>query len=465
MRRRRLAGNPFFMVLDEIMYFLYSLFFSVWIVLMTPIFLYRALRHGKYRQGVAQRLGNLPASLRWEGRPTIWFHACSVGETLSIEPLVRELNNLFPEARLVFSTVTATGQTLARERFSVYGQGNTFYFPFDLGWVCRRFLDFIRPTLIVITDTEIWPNLLRQAHKSSIPVVMANGRISDKSVKLYRFVTPLMKRVFQSYGAFLMQSEDDAQRIRAIGAPAHKVIVSGNMKYDKQPVEQEKVEAAARALDDALGISSEPGGLIVAGSTHEGEEQVLFEALGKVRLSPGLENTRLLVAPRHPERFDAVAELASRFGFAVKRRSGKKQEERGAQVLLLDSIGELATAYRFATIAFVGGTLIAHGGQNIVEPAWYSKPIVIGPSMENFRRTAADFLARGALKQLRAPISDRQAQIGELGELFSKLLVDEETRFSLGRAARGVLEKNRGASKFTAEKIAALFREAAGRSL
>ncbi|MGC9195055.1 MAG: 3-deoxy-D-manno-octulosonic acid transferase [Syntrophobacteraceae bacterium] len=445
------------------MYFLYSFFFSAWIALMTPVFLYRALRHGKYRQGAAQRLGNLPANLRSDGWPTIWFHSCSVGETLSIEPLVRELHTRFPEARLVFSTVTRTGQALARERFSAYGQANTFYFPFDLGWVCRRFLDFIRPTLIVITDTEIWPNLLRQAHKSSIPVVMANGRISDKSARLYRFVRPLMKRVFQSYDAFLMQSEDDAERIRTIGAPADKVIVSGNMKYDKQPGDPEKGEEAARALDEALGISLAPGGLIVAGSTHEGEEQVLFEVLGKVRLSPGLEKTRLLVAPRHPERFDAVAELASRSGFMVRRRSKKNSEVGGADVLLLDSIGELATAYRFATIAFVGGTLIAHGGQNILEPAWHSKPIVIGPSMENFRQTAADFLARGALEQLSAPISDRQAQIGELSGLFAKLLLDKEKRTSLGRAARGVLEKNRGASKFTAEKIAALFTEAAGR--
>jgi 3-deoxy-D-manno-octulosonic-acid transferase len=439
------------------MYFLYSFFFSAWIALMTPIFLYRALRHGKYRQGAAQRLGNLPGSLRSDGRPTIWFHSCSVGETLSIEPLVSELHKRFPEARLVFSTVTGTGQTLARQRFSIYGQGNTFYFPFDLGWVCRRFLDFIRPTLIVITDTEIWPNLLRQAHKSSIPVVMANGRISDRSAKLYRFVRPLMKRVFQSYGAFLMQSEEDAQRIRTLGAPADKVIVSGNMKYDKEPAEREKGEEAARALDEALGISSLPGGLIVAGSTHEGEEQVLIEVLGKVRLLPGLEKTRLLVAPRHPERFEAVGEMASRSGLVVRRRSGKNAEVGEADVLLLDSIGELATAYRFATIAFVGGTLIAHGGQNILEPAWHSKPIVIGPSMENFRRTAADFLAKGALKQLRAPISERQAQIGELSELFSELLLDEEKRTSLGRAARGVLEKNRGASKFTAEKIAAIF--------
>ena len=445
------------------MFLLYSLFLSVWIALMTPVFLYGALRHGKYREGATQRFGNLPEGLHWDGRPTIWLHACSVGETLSIEPLVKDLHQRFPEARLVFSTVTRTGQALARQRFSIYGPDNTFYFPIDLGWVCKRFLGFIRPTIIIITDTEIWPNLLREARKASIPAVMANGRISPKSARLYRFVRPLMAKVFASYAAFLMQSEEDAERICAIGAPTGKVSVSGNMKYDKAPSEQGGSEVMLRSLDEALGVSSCAGAVIVAGSTHEGEEQVLIEALGRVRLRPGLANTRLLLAPRHPERFDEAAELADRAGFTVRRRSGKTGAVEGAQVLLLDSIGELATAYRFATIAFVGGTLIPHGGQNILEPAWHAKPIVIGPSMENFRKTAEDFLARDALVQTRAGFADREAQIGELTDIFARLLEDVGRRTALGRAARSVLESNRGASKFTAEKIAPIFEEARSR--
>ncbi len=436
------------------MLFLYSLLLGTWIALMTPVFLYRALRHGKYREGIAQRFGSLPESLGSDGRPTIWFHSCSVGETLSIEPLVKELHQRFPEARLVFSTVTRTGQAIARQRFSIYGSGNTFYFPVDLGVVCRRVLDFIRPTVIVITDTEIWPNLLRQAHKRSIPVVMVNGRISLKSVRLYRLVRPFMKKVFASYAAFLMQSEEDANRIRAIGAPPGKVIVSGNIKYDKGPSEKGQVEEVCRSIDEALSISSSGGGLvIVAGSTHEGEEQVLIEVLRRVRLIAGLEKTRLLLAPRHPERFGGVAELAARAGFRVIHRSGKGGAVAGAEVLLLDSIGELATAYRFADIVFVGGTLIPHGGQNILEPAWHAKPIVIGPSMENFRQTADDFLARGAVIQIRAGLSDREAQIVELTDIFSGLLEDEKRRTVMGRAALSVLESNRGASRFTADRI------------
>ena len=447
------------------MFLLYSLFLGACTALMMPVFLYKALRHGKYTQTLGQRLGNLPESLRSDGRPTIWLHSCSVGETLSIEPLVNELHRRFPEARLVFSTVTKTGQAIARQRFSIYGRGNTFYFPFDLGVICRRFLDFIRPTVIVITDTEIWPNLLLQARKRSVPVVMANGRISLKSARLYRLVRPFMKKAFASYAAFLMQSEDDAERIRSIGAPAGKVIVSGNIKYDKGPAEQGQIERVCRSVDEALGVSSSDGQVIVAGSTHEGEEQVLLEVLRRVRLLPGLGKTRLLLAPRHPERFNGVAELASRAGFMVRRRSENNGAPEGAAVLLLDSIGELAAAYRFATIAFVGGTLIPHGGQNILEPAWYAKPIVIGPSMENFRQTADDFLSRGAVKQILAGISDREAQIEELTDIFAGLLGDAERRTAMGRAAISVLESNRGASTFTADRIAAIFEQAGKRPM
>lgn len=443
------------------MFFIYSLFLSGFFAVMLPVFVYKALRHGKYTQGLSQRFGKLPAVLRSDGRPTIWFHSCSVGETLSIGPMVEELGHRFPEARLVFSTVTKTGQAIARQRFSVYGPGNTFYFPVDLGWVCGRFLDFIGPTVIVITDTEIWPNLLRQAHKRGIAVIMANGRISLKSARSYRLIRPLMRKVFANYAVFLMQSEDDAERIRMLGAPADRVIVSGNIKYDKRPAEQEESEKVLRSLDEALGILSSTGHLIVGGSTHEGEEQVLIEVLRRVRRLPGLGMTRLLLAPRHPERFNGVAELAACAGFLVRRRSAKNAAAAGAEVLLLDSIGELATAYRFATIAFVGGTLTPHGGQNILEPAWHAKPIVIGPSMENFRQTAEDFLSRGAVKQIRAGISEREAQIEELTEIFSWLLADEESRTAMGSAARSVLESNRGASRFTADRVAEIFAQGA----
>jgi 3-deoxy-D-manno-octulosonic-acid transferase len=440
------------------MYSLYSLLLIVWIVCMLPVFLYRTLRYGKYLQGLAQRLGWIPEGLRSDGRPTFWFHSCSVGETLSVQPLASELHVLFPEVRFVFSTITKTGQAMARQRLSVYGPENIFYLPVDLPFVCGHFLDRIAPALIVIIDTEIWPNLLHQAKMRGIPIIMANGRISPRSFRNYLLVRPLLRRVFANYRVLLMKSDEDAERIRKIGAPADKVIVSGNLKYDKDLVEQEMREGVAQSLDESLGLSSGSGGLIVAGSTHEGEEQVLLRVLHRVRSRPKLEKTRLLLAPRHPERFDGVANLAVREGFTVRRRSRNDEKAEDAQVLMLDTIGELATVYSFATVVFVGGTLIPHGGQSIIEPAWYAKPIVIGPSMENFRQTAIDFRDRGAVKQIQAGQSDREAQIDELTDAFVTLLEDEELRNKLGQAAYSVFESNKGAARFTVEKIAAFYR-------
>ncbi|MGA2026332.1 MAG: 3-deoxy-D-manno-octulosonic acid transferase [Syntrophobacteraceae bacterium] len=442
------------------MYQLYSILLGIWIAFMMPVFLYRALRYGKYLQGLRQRFGRLSDSLRSDGRPTFWFHSCSVGETLSIQPLAKELHLRFPEARFVFSTITKTGQTMARQRFSAYGSGNTFYFPVDLASVCRYFLDWIQPTVIVIIDTEIWPNLLRQAHLRGIPIIMANGRISPKSFRFYRFIGPMLRRVFANYRVLLMKSEDDAGRIRMIGAPPGKVIVTGNIKYDKELVEQELSKEVAQSLDEALGLTSGVGDLIVAGSTHADEERILIEVLRRVRLVPGLGKTRLLLTPRHPERFDAVADLAARAGFLVRRRSEDNKMAAGADVMVLDTLGELATAYQFATIAFVGGTLIPHGGQSILEPAWYAKPIVIGPSMENFREVAGDFRARGAVKQIQAVESDKEAQINELTDAFVWLLEDEERRTVMGNAAYSVFENNRGAARFTVDQIAAIYKDA-----
>ncbi len=322
------------------------------------------------------------------------------------------------------------------------------------------FSDCIRPTVIVIIDTEIWPNILRLAHMRGIPVIMANGRISPKSFRLYRFVRPLLSRVFANYRMLLMKSEEDAERIRMIGAPSDKVVVSGNIKYGSELTETELNVKAAGSVDEALGLTSEEGDLILAGSTHADEEQTLIEVLRRVRLKPNLGKTRLLLAPRHPERFDEVAELAARSGLVVKRRSGGNKASNRADILVLDTIGELAAAYRFATIAFIGGTLIPHGGHSILEPAWYAKAIVIGPSMVNFPNTARDFLERGAVLQIQARESDKEAQIRELTDAFVLLLEDLERRTAMGNAAYSVLVDNRGAVRLTVDKIADVYRDA-----
>jgi 3-deoxy-D-manno-octulosonic-acid transferase len=437
------------------MYPLYSFLLVIWGFLSLPIFVYRSWRRNKHIDGLAERFGRLPANLRSDGRRTIWFHACSVGETLSLEPLVEEMHRRFPEMRFVFSTITSTGQAVARQRFERYGAGNTFYFPVDLGSIAGKVLDWIRPAMLVVIDTEIWPNVLRQSRVRRIPVVLANGRISAVSFRHYRRARPLLKRVFQNYRILMMQSEEDAVRIIAMGAPKDKVVVGGNIKFDRDRIEQKETEVIGKSLraDFGLGVLNAP--LIVAGSTHPGEEEVLLSVLHSIRETSEFKQTRLLLAPRHPERFDEVAGLAARSGFRVKRRSspGSGQYE---EVFLLDTLGELSSAYRFATIAFVGGTLTNHGGHSIMEPALHSKPIVIGPSMHNFRSIADEFRSRGALRQITAGPENRTVQISQLQEVFVRLLQNPGERDALGRIAFSILESNRGATRRIGDTLASI---------
>ena len=440
------------------MYSLYSLLFGSWVLVMLPYFLYRAWKHQKYLPALRQRLGYLPDTLKSDGRPTIWIHSCSVGETLSVQPLAHLLSIRFPEARLVFSTITKTGQAIAVERFAKYGVGNSFYFPIDLAFIADKVLDTVQPSLLITIETEIWPNVLHGAKKRGIPVVMVNGRISAESFTYYRWVQPLMGPVFQNYTLLLMKAREDADRLQRMGAPPSKIVVSGSIKYDRnQLAEKEVTDAQRKALDAALALTSTDAPLIVAGSTHPDEETILLEVLRRVRQTPGLETTRLLLVPRHPERFNTVALLAAGAGFATKRRSDPAPGDPSAAVLVLDTLGELSTAYGFATVAFVGGTLIPHGGQSIMEPALYAKPIVVGPSMLNFPQIIDDFIERGGIAQIAADETDKDAQKSQLTEIFVRLLQDTDAREAMGRAAYSVFEGSQGATQFTVDHIAAIF--------
>ena len=442
------------------MYFLYSLLFGSWILFMAPYFLYRAKRHQKYLPALKQRMGNLPDSLKADGRPTIWIHSCSVGETLSVQPLAHALAERFPEARLVFSTITKTGQAIAQERFAKYGVGNSFYFPIDLASIANKVLDHIQPQMLITIDTEIWPNVLHETKKRGAAVVMVNGRISAQSFQYYRWVRPLLGPVFQNYNLLLMKSREDAERIQQMGAPPSRIKISGNIKYDRNLVEKEVSEVQASAMDTSLALTATDAPLIVAGSTHESEEAVLLDVLKRVRQTPSLEATRLLLVPRHPERFAPVAQLAEKAGWHVKRRSDPSPGTPTADVLVLDTLGELATAYQFATVVFVGGTLIPHGGQSIMEPAVYAKPIVIGPSMKNFPQIIDDFIERGGIAQISADETDREGQKAQLTEAFVKLLLDANARAAMGKAAYSVFEGSQGATQFTVDHLAAIFEEA-----
>ena len=361
------------------MYLLYSILLVIWGILLIPVFLYKAWRHKKSLPGLSQRLGQLPDSLRFDGRATIWFHSCSVGETLSLQPLVHNLHRRFPDARFVFSTITKTGQEVAIQRFAAYGEGNTFYFPIDLASVVRRVLDWIQPAMIVIIDTEIWPNTLNQARRRGIPVILANGRISASSFRYYRLARPVLRRVFQNYRALMMQSDEDAARIAQMGAPAAKIAVTGNIKIDRELVDGNSDEALFRSLDEAFGFSELNAPLIVAGSTHAGEEQILLDVLRRIRRISGLEQTRLLLAPRHPERFDAVARLAEQSGFRIRRRTDGATER--------SECGGSDSGYGWRTC---GGLSLCHSRirRRHADPAWRAQHHGAGSVFESDRDRA-----------------------------------------------------------------------------
>ncbi len=433
------------------MYFLYSLLLVAWGVLLLPFFLYRSRRRGRRLEGIAERFGRLPASVGPSDKGVIWFHSCSVGETLSLEPLVQALRARLPGAAHVFSTVTPTGRRVAADRF---GAGGVFYFPVDFAFVVRRVLDRIQPAAIVIIDTEIWPNLLHAAKRRGIPVVLVNGRISPTSFPWYRRARPLCRHVPRNYDALLMQSPADAARILAMGAPRDRVRVTGNLKFDRE------VPDSALLHDFEKDFLAGAGPLIVAGSTHPGEEAQLLATLAALRGTPGHAEVRLLLAPRHPERFDEAARLAGEMGFSVRRRS--RPEPGAAEVLLLDTLGELAAVYRYADVVFVGGTLVGHGGHSILEPAAFGRAIVVGPSMGNFQAIADAFLARGALCRITAGEEDPELQRRQLLDVFLGLLQNAGERERMGAAAGAILAENRGAARSAAGVVAALFEKRRG---
>jgi 3-deoxy-D-manno-octulosonic-acid transferase len=449
------------------MYFLYSIFLSLACIALLPYFLYQAFCNKKYLNNFRERLGKLPDALRSDGRPTIWIHAVSVGETLAAHPLVIALRERFPDYRLIFSTTTATGQAVARTRIS---EAEGFcYFPFDWRFSVRKALNTIQPSAVVLMESELWPNFLRECSARQIPVVVANGRVSDRSFRRSQKFAFWFRRMTANVTRFVMQSEADAARMQALGATPAQTIVSGNIKYDIGNTKDAAAIAAKSHLIEAdFALSSSP--LIVAGSSCDGEEELILAAFTELRKE--IETVRLLIAPRHPERFDAVAKLLDSSRFKSVRRSAfapqvewagasnfvslpvAKNPAHSADIILLDSIGELASLYRFASVVFVGGSLVPKGGHNILEPALDAKPIIVGPHMENFREIAAEFLRHDAVVQLQG--KDDNELIAALHNALLELLTDTQRARNLGTSARATVEANRGATAKTVAVIADL---------
>ncbi|HUJ41099.1 MAG TPA: tetraacyldisaccharide 4'-kinase [Candidatus Acidoferrales bacterium] len=436
------------------MYFLYTALTALGAILLLPYFAAVRWRRGKYFHGLAERLGFYPASLRAAaagGEAAIWVHAVSVGEVLAAIPLVRRLRERFPGRRLVVSTTTATGQVLARERLAVPGIADAvFYFPLDWPFPVRRAFRAALPALAVVVETEIWPNFLRCARQRGVPVVFVNGRISERSFARSRRWQWLgggfFRRVLADARLFLMQSDADARRLRALGAAEAHIEVVGSLKYDIAP----PAPGPLATWLGAAAVNRSP--VLVAGSVLAGEEDAVLAAFTAVRA--GYPAALLVLAPRKPDRFDSAAELVSRRGFSCLRRSVadlSMPPPAGMDVFLLDSVGELAAIYQFAAAVFVGGSLVPSGGHNILEPAVFAKVPIFGPHMENFRQMAEEFRGAGAAIEV--------ASGGELGGAWLGLLADDAKRTAMGNAARELVTRNQGATERTLGRLEAMLDE------
>jgi 3-deoxy-D-manno-octulosonic-acid transferase len=436
------------------MYFVYSLLLTLGFIILLPRFAIDALRSGKYVTGLRQRLGNLPA-INANGSPVIWLHCVSVGEAQAAQPLVREITRRFPKLALVVSTTTVTGQQLASELFRDQAAA-VFYFPIDWAWTVRRVLRKLQPAAILVMETELWPRVFREASKREIPVALVNGRISDKSFGRYRLVRPFIRRVLDDLTLAAMQTERDAARIRELGMPDDRTSIAGNLKFDS--VFATSDSAMGNQLRDLFGFN-DGRALIVAASTHEPEERVVIEAFRTVRKAHS--DARLLIAPRHPERFEEVAALLSDSGFASVRRSAPRSPEHvRADVVLLDSIGELRAVYPLADVAFVGGSVAPHGGHSVIEPGAHGVCTVTGPHTQNFAAVTQALLDEDALIQLRE--TDEPAT--ELARVFTELLSDETRRRAIAERAKAVCDRNRGATERTIELISHLLAVTPGES-
>lgn len=424
-------------------YFLYNALLHIAAVLLIPYFLLKMATASKYREGIPERFGFVnKRKLRGlrKGR-VVWVHAVSVGETKAVLPVIRILKRRRPDIRILFSTVTATGNRTASQE----GRGlidALIYFPLDLSWAVRRVAAMAKPSLFVVVEKEIWPNAFRTMRGLGAPVAIVNGTISDKSARGYARLGFLFKDVFSKVNAFLARTEDDLEKAVSAGVPMEAAELTGNIKFDLSPNLMDRHFISN--LKEAIGVR--PGAtLVTAGSTHPGEEELALSAYRTLAAEfPGL---KLIIAPRHPERFNDVEALLKKSGVNYARRS----KGPGADVVLLDSIGELMTVYSLSDIAIVGGSLVPGiGGHNLLEPAYFGKPVIYGSHLTTYLGMAELLEKKGGGVRV-------QGQ-KELIDALRGFLSDEVLRKRTGALARGVVEENRGASERTATALERLLR-------
>ncbi len=423
------------------MYVLYSLAMVALFVVASPYFVYQAIRYRKYVGSLGERLGLLPVSFNLDGEASIWIHAVSVGEALTARAVAADLKERYPRLRLYVSTTTMAGQQIARRSFPM--ADGFFYFPIDLSFIVERVLRVVKPRLFIMMETEIWPNLLRACRRRGVRTMILNGRISARSYPRYRLVRPLFRRVLGLVDRFCMQGEESARRIIELGAPPDRVTVTGSLKFDALRVPGPPGRGADRVMRFFQVTPGRP--VVVAGSTMPGEDEMVLEAFARIRMLS--HHALLIIAPRRPERFEEVERLAREAGFRTVRRTELAIDaEPRADVVILDTIGELAQLYQVAMVVFVGGSLVDTGGHNILEPAIYGKAVVFGPYMQNFAEIAEAFLQHEAGVQVRTA--------SELEAALVDLLKNRNRRERLGEAARALVEANKGAGAKTLAAIA-----------
>lgn len=430
------------------MFLLYDLVLLASSVVLIPWYLLRKARYGTARRGLRERLGffapdRLAAT---EKRPVIWVHAVSVGETRAAIPLLKALRQAYPHACLLVSNTTETGNSVARSLAEV---DLCLFFPFDLSLVVRRVLKRVNPSLVIFVDTELWPNFARQAGRRGIPLVLANGRISDRSFPRYRAIRPLLRPVLENFSAFCMQSEQDAERIKAMGAPPERVQIAGNLKFDLQA----QLPSAGDVLSLKERFRIAPDTLVwVAGSTHAGEEEQVLDAYRSLVVEQ--RQVVLILVPRHPERCRQVGELLSQRGISYALRSHVHESMHPlgpGNVLLVDSIGEMLKFYAMSDLVFVGGSLVPVGGHNVLEGVLLKKPVLYGPHMHNFRDIAK------LLKDAGAALEVANAQ--GLQNALVQLIDHPEQRRALGEAGYQLIARNVGATAQTLSVIETLLSE------
>jgi 3-deoxy-D-manno-octulosonic-acid transferase len=434
----------------SIVYLLYNLLLAVGVIVLGPYYAIRGWRQKKYWSSFSERAGKLSPEILQAASSSsgsIWIHAVSVGEVLAVESLANQLRAKHPKKLIFISTTTDTGQRLARERLK--GMSGFFYFPFDWPPVVKKVFRDVNPELVIIVETEIWPNFLREAQRRNIPLAFVNARISERSFKRLRiarhFFSVFFARVLSGATLFLAQSDADAERLRAIGAPEELVEVAGNMKYDSEsPV----LGDFSRWLTEQV-KTQERWPVVVAGSVVADEEESVLAAFDVVQRQ--WRRSLLVLAPRKPASFDSATKLAAQRGWNVVRRTSIDLNgglDVNADLLLLDSIGELAGIYSLADVVFVGGSLVNSGGHNILEPAWFGRVPVFGYSMENFRDMARQFRAEDAGVQVRSS--------NDLAQAWVKLIQDETLARRMGEKAKSVAQRNRGATQRCFARIEAI---------